>query len=63
MHPEDPRSPFYDPINNQMESFAKLKITRENLYSKKCSDLTEEEILQEVGETENTEDEKRRKLQ
>lgn len=61
MFPEDARSPFYDPVDNKMESFAKLVIKRDNLYSKKCTDLTEEEILQEVGETENTEDEKRRK--
>lgn len=63
MFPEDARSPFYDPINNKMESFAKLTIKRETLYPKKCTDLTEEEILQEVSESENTEDENREECQ
>ncbi|XP_014292513.1 spondin-1 [Halyomorpha halys] len=62
-YPEDARSPFYDPINQKMNSFAKLIITRENVFKKKCTDMTEEEILEEVSNTENTEDETRSECQ
>ena len=60
-YPEDERSPFYDPINNRMNSFAKLVITRQNVFTKKSTDMTEVKILDQISNTENTEDESRRK--
>lgn len=57
MYPEDPRSPFYSTSSNEMLPLAKLFIHREKLIPKKCSDLTDMEIIEQATLTENTEEE------
>ncbi|XP_066257165.1 spondin-1 isoform X2 [Euwallacea similis] len=35
-YPDDARSPFYDPTGTSMKPFARLKLTRQRLYEKRC---------------------------
>uniref|UniRef100_A0A170YBL3 Spondin-1 n=1 Tax=Triatoma infestans TaxID=30076 RepID=A0A170YBL3_TRIIF len=57
--PDDPRSPFYNPNSDEMPPLAKLFIERDQIITKLCTDLTEQELLEQVSESENTEDEDR----
>ncbi|KAK9508658.1 hypothetical protein O3M35_006166 [Rhynocoris fuscipes] len=36
--PADPRSPFYDPLGEEMKPLARLHLIRQRLYEKSCSD-------------------------
>ncbi|XP_052738249.1 spondin-1 [Bicyclus anynana] len=53
MYPEDPRAPFYNPDQKQMNPMARLYLTREKLIARSC----DEQVLlsQVVEEAENTE--------
>ncbi|KAF6216678.1 hypothetical protein GE061_001024 [Apolygus lucorum] len=57
MYPEDPRAPFYNPTAKDFPPVARLYIFKEKVIQKKCSDLSEKEILEQVTVIENTEDE------
>jgi len=37
-YPADPSNPFYDTSGEEMKPLARLKITRQRLYEKSCSD-------------------------
>ncbi|XP_039746457.1 spondin-1 isoform X1 [Pararge aegeria] len=47
MYPEDPRAPFYDPAQQEMQPMARLYLTREKLISRSCD---EEVLLSQVAE-------------
>ncbi|XP_069355475.1 spondin-1 [Maniola hyperantus] len=53
MYPEDPRAPFYNPDQHEMNPMARLYLKREKLIPRSC----DEEVLQSlvVEEAENTE--------
>lgn len=57
--PDDPHSPFFNPTSEEMPALARLFIQRDQVITKLCTDLTEQELLQQVSEGENTEDENR----
>ncbi|XP_033216700.1 spondin-1-like isoform X3 [Belonocnema kinseyi] len=40
-YPNDSRSPFYDPFNNDMKPMAKLYINRQRIYEKVCEEMPE----------------------
>ncbi|XP_014250507.1 spondin-1-like isoform X2 [Cimex lectularius] len=62
-YPDDQRSPFYDPEGKEMPSLAKLVITQEKIIPKLCSDLSENELLEEISITDNSEDGNRAECQ
>ncbi|XP_053986633.1 spondin-1 isoform X2 [Hylaeus volcanicus] len=41
-YPDDPRSPFYDPLGSDMKPLAKLYLNRQRLYEKTCDDAPED---------------------
>ncbi|CAA9997668.1 unnamed protein product [Nesidiocoris tenuis] len=59
MYPEDPRAPFYNLTAEHFPPIARIYITRDKVVSKKCTDLSDKEIIEQVTVTENTEDEGR----
>lgn len=60
LYPEDPRAPFYNPSGQEMNPLARIYITREKLIPKSCSDKTEDELLEDINLSENSEDTNRR---
>lgn len=61
MYPEDPRAPFYDPSGKEMKPVARLYLNRIEVIPKSCSEKSVDDLLEEVHETDNTEDSARRK--
>lgn len=61
LYPEDPRAPFYDPSGKEIPPLAKLYITLDKLIPRSCNDKTEDELLEEIGVSENSEDSNRSK--
>lgn len=53
MYPEDPRAPFYNPDQKEMNPMARLYLTREKVIPKSCDEETLQSLI--VEETENTE--------
>ncbi|KAG8330790.1 Spondin-1 [Homalodisca vitripennis] len=60
MYPEDPRAPFYDPTGQNMLPLARLYVTLDHLIPRSCSDKTEDELLEKVTVSENSEDSNRK---
>nr|XP_018909350.1 PREDICTED: spondin-1 [Bemisia tabaci] len=56
MYPEDPRAPFYDPSGKEMKPVARLYLNRIEVIPKSCSEKSVDDLLEEVHETDNTED-------
>lgn len=57
-YPEDPRAPFYNPSQDEMNPLARLYLTRESIIPKNCGDTLLEALVQET--VEHTDDSARR---
>ena len=60
MYPEDPRAPFYDPNQHEMQPLARFHFQREKLIPKSCDFDFLQMQLSEIESTSDVEEDKRR---